>query len=113
VDSFAAEYHTLIEQTRASLPDAVLIICGPFVLRCGEVGASWFPDFDRYRDISLQIARQYHAHFVSFQSMFDIAVHHAPPVYWADDGVHPTDAANHLMAQTWLYDVAHAGINTV
>jgi hypothetical protein len=42
--------------------------------------------------------------------MFDIAIRFAPPAYWADDGVHPTDTSNHLMAQTWLYDVAHAGI---
>ena len=39
--------------------------------------------------------------FVPFQSMFDEAAKHAPPAYWAGDGVHPTMAGHALMAKTW------------
>lgn len=36
-ESYEAEYHALIKQTKEALPDIVLVICEPFVLRCGSV----------------------------------------------------------------------------
>jgi len=107
-ETYAKDYRALVARTQAALPGVELVICEPFVLRCGAVNDSWFPDFDRYRATAQEIAAEAKARFVPFQSMFDIAVEHAPPSHWAADGVHPTMAGSYLMAQAWIKTVAEA-----
>lgn len=55
-----------------------------------------------YRQAAREIAKQYGAAFIPYQSIFDKAQKSAPAEYWTDDGVHPTIAGNRLMAQAWL-----------
>jgi lysophospholipase L1-like esterase len=107
-ETYAKDYRALVARTQAALPDVELVICEPFVLRCGAVNDSWFPEFDRYRAAAREIATDAQALFVPFQSMFDIAVEHAQPSHWAADGVHPTMAGSYLMAQAWIKTVAEA-----
>ena len=66
-----------------------MVICEPFVLKCGAVNDKWFPEFDKYRMAAKKIASENDAVFVPFQSMFDEAVKYAEPKHWAGDGVHP------------------------
>jgi hypothetical protein len=42
-----ARLSSLVERTRRALPRVKLVICEPFVLRCGAVNDRWFPEFDR------------------------------------------------------------------
>jgi len=100
--TYEKDYDALLARTRRHLPDVQLVICEPFVLRCGAVNDRWFPDFHEFRRIAKQMARKYNAVFVPFQQMFDHAVTQAPPEYWARDGVHPTIAGAALMARHWL-----------
>lgn len=102
VDVYEKDYRALIERTLAELPGVSLVICEPFVLRCGAVNDRWFPEFDKYRTVARRLAEEYHAGFVAFQLMFDRAVKYAPAEYWAKDGVHPTPAGSALMSHTWL-----------
>jgi lysophospholipase L1-like esterase len=102
VPIYEKDYRSLLEWTQRDLPEVRLVICEPFVLRCGAVDDKWFPEFDRYRAVARRVARDFHAVFVPFQAVFDKAVKTAPPEYWAKDGVHPTMAGASLMAQTWL-----------
>jgi len=108
VDIYERAYRALLERTRRELPDVKLVICEPFVLRCGAVDDKWFPEFDRYRAAAQRVAQDFHTVFVPFQSMFDDAVQQAPPAYWAADGVHPTMAGAGRMAAAWLEVVAGA-----
>ena len=87
------------------LPDLKVVVCEPFVLRCGAVDEKWFPEFDRYRAVAKKISREFNALFVPFQSMFDKASKLAPASHWAADGVHPTMAGASLMAGMWLKTV--------
>ncbi|MCU0796151.1 MAG: SGNH/GDSL hydrolase family protein [Akkermansiaceae bacterium] len=97
-DGFAA----LLEKTRKALPDVRLVICEPFVLRCGAVNDKWFPEFDQRRAFAAQVAKQAGATWVPFQEAFDAALKTGTePAYWAADGVHPTLAGHALMAKTW------------
>jgi len=97
-DGFAA----LLQRTRAALPDTLLIICEPFVLRCGAVNDTWFPEFETRRAIAEQVAKEAKATWVPFQQKFNEAVANGTePSYWAADGVHPTPAGHALMAKTW------------
>lgn len=102
VEKYKGDYLALLERTRRALPTVTLVICEPFVLRCGEVNQKWFPDFDHYRAAAKTVSKEFNTIFVPFQSVFDEAAKKAPPVYWAADGVHPTMAGAYLMAQAWL-----------
>jgi len=99
------DYRALLERTKKALPDVTVVICEPFVLKCGSVNEKWFPAFDGYRAAAKKVASEFKTIFVPFQSAFDKAVESAPPQYWAADGVHPTVAGTHLMAKTWLKTV--------
>ncbi len=102
VDTYEAGLRTLLERTRETLPQTRIVICEPFVLRCGAVNDSWFPEFDDRRAACLKVAHAMSLDVVPFQTMFDEATGgKIPPAYWAADGVHPTVAGHALMAQTW------------
>lgn len=101
VEVYERDYGALLARTRAELPEVRLVVCEPFVLRCGAVDDSWFPEFDEYRAAAQRVASAHGATWVGFQSMFDAALDFAPPQHWAGDGVHPSGAGAALMAQTW------------
>lgn len=102
VEIYERDYHALIERTKKALPKIKLVICEPFVLRCGAVNDKWFPEFDRYRAAAKRVAEKHHGTFVPFQRMFDTATQYAQPNHWAGDGVHPTASGAALMAHFWV-----------
>lgn len=106
VEIYERDYHALIARTFKALPKVKLVICEPFVLRCGAVSEKWFPEFDQYRAAARRVAMSAHATFVPFQAMFDVAVRYAPPEHWAGDGVHPSPAGAALMAHFWVRAVS-------
>lgn len=105
VETYENDYRALLQRTRKALPAVQLVICEPFVLRCGAVNEKWFPEFDHYRAAARKVADEHSAVFVPFQSMFDKAVQFAPPKHWAGDGVHPSPHGAALMADCWLQAV--------
>jgi lysophospholipase L1-like esterase len=102
VEIYERDYRALLERTRKALPKVKLVVCEPFVLRCGAINDKWFPEFDGYRAAAKRVAEAFHATFVPFQTMFDEAVKYAPAEHWAKDGVHPSAAGASLMAHEWL-----------
>jgi lysophospholipase L1-like esterase len=104
LEKYESDYKALLTRTKEALPQVQLIICEPFVLRCGAVNDKWFPDFDGYRVAAKRVAEQFDAAFVPFQEMFDRASKIASPERWAADGVHPTPDGAALMAHWWLAD---------
>tara|TARA_R110002073_G_scaffold134763_1_gene282542 strand:- start:2556 stop:3386 length:831 start_codon:yes stop_codon:yes gene_type:complete len=108
---YERDFDALLERTRNELPNVRLVVCEPFVLRCGAIDESWFPEFDEYRAAARRLAGKHHATFVAFQSMFDKAATIAPPEHWAGDGVHPSEAGKAMMAHTWLSTVHHAHLH--
>ena len=105
VEIYERDYCALIERTKKALPKVRLVICEPFVLRCGAVTDKWFPEFDKYRASARRVAEKNHAAFVPFQAMFDEAGNYAPAQHWAGDGVHPSPEGAALMANFWLETV--------
>src|SRR5215475_10139849 len=106
IEIYERDYRALLERTRKALPKVKLVICEPFVLRCGALNDKWFPQFDSYRAAAKRVAQDWKATFVPFQTMFDAAVKYAPPDRWAKDGVHPSSDGASLMAHYWLRAVA-------
>lgn len=101
VKDYETGYRSLLKETLEKLPDACLVVCEPFVLRCGAVTEQWFPEFDQRRAVAKKLANELGLVFVPFQAAFDEAIKKAPPAYWAGDGVHPTMAGHALMARVW------------
>lgn len=102
VETYETGFNALLERTREALPETTIVICEPFVLRCGAVNDKWFPDFDNRRAAAKRVAEKNKTLWVPFQTMFDEAVAAGtPPNYWAGDGVHPTPAGHSLMGQAW------------
>ncbi len=102
VESYEEGFAALLKRTRAALPDVQIVVCEPFVLRCGAVKDNWFPEFDQRRAAAQRVAESAGTTWVPFQTMFDEAVAAGTaPNYWAGDGVHPSLAGHSLMAQTW------------
>ncbi len=108
VEIYERDYRALLERTRRALPKVRLVVCEPFVLRCGAVTEKWFPQFDAYRASARNVAAAFDATFVPFQAMFDDLLAYAPPQYWAQDGVHPTPYGAAAMAHFWLGRVSRA-----
>ncbi len=102
VETYEKDFRALLKRTKDALPDVTLVICEPFVLKCGAVNDKWFPDFDGFRESSAKLSKEFGTLFVPFQSMFDEAVKYAPPEHWAGDGVHPSPHGAALMSSTWL-----------
>ena len=106
VGTYEEGFDALLKRTRAKLPNVTLVVCEPFVLRCGAVNDKWFPEFDHRRQAARRVAEQHKAIWVPFQTMFDDAVAEGTePKYWAGDGVHPSLAGHALMAATWRKNV--------
>lgn len=101
VEDYENGLSDLIEETQTALPETRIVLCEPFVLRCGAVNDQWFPEFDQRRKAAARVAQKLSLDWVPFQSMFDDAVRRAEPEAWAGDGVHPTLAGHALMAETW------------
>jgi len=102
VDDYEAGYTALLRSTAAALPQAQLVVLEPFVLRCGVVTDAWLPEFDRRRAAAARVAKAANATFVGLQQTFDQLSQRAAPQHWSNDGVHPTPAGHHVVAQTWL-----------
>jgi len=103
VDIYRKDYITLLERTMKALPNVKLIICEPFAVKgIKAVDDTWYPEFDEYRKAAGEIARQFRATFIPYQSIFNEAQKRAPGSYWTGDGVHPTLAGAQLMAKAWM-----------
>jgi lysophospholipase L1-like esterase len=101
VADYESGYAALLRATRQALPRVRLVVIEPFVLRCGAVDASWFPEFDERRAAAARVARQANATFVPMQDKFTELASRTSPEYWAADGVHPTPAGHGVIAERW------------
>jgi len=106
IHTYIDDYRKLLNRTKEALPNIKLVICEPFAVKgVRDVDNSWYPTFDLFRKAARDIAAQYHAVFVPFQSVFDKAIGSAAPAYWSLDGVHPSVAGEVLMTQAWMKTV--------
>ena len=103
VEIYKRDYIALIERTKKALPMMKLIICEPFAVRgVKAVDDKWYPEFYGYQKAARDIAEQFGAIFIPFQTIYDEAQKQAEGSYWTSDGVHPTLAGAQLMAHAWL-----------
>ncbi len=103
LDVYENVYRDLIEKTRQALPGVRLVLCEPFVFKCGAVNDTWFPEIDQRRDIVAKLAHDHRCTFVAFQKALNDALPRQSRLeYWLGDGVHPTLAGHEVLSQAWL-----------
>ena len=103
VEVYENDFRKLLQRTKESLPNIKLVICEPFcVTGTSTVDESWVEPLKGYQKAAKKIAGEFNALWVPYQSVFDEAVKHAPPIYWTGDGVHPAMPGAQLMAEAWL-----------
>lgn len=104
-DRFERAYRHLLAETREVLPNTALVLCEPFILNVGAPAANW-PEWkaklDYYSEVVRGLSKEFNTVFVPLQSVFDEAAQRVEPSYWLWDGVHPTYAGHHLIAEQWL-----------
>src|SRR5690606_13709360 len=105
-ESYHEQYRKLLDRTLQEFPHVKLIIGEPFgVKNVKHVDDSWFPEFAQYQQAARDIAKEYKAIFIPYQSIFDEAEKRNSGAYWTSDGVHYTLAGANLMAESWLATV--------
>lgn len=106
IDTYRTDFKKLLDRTKQALPDVQFIIGEPFAVNgVKSVNDKWYPAFNEYRAASKEIAKDFGAAFIPYQSIFDEALKLAPGTYWTNDGVHPSIAGASLMAHAWLKTV--------
>lgn len=102
LQTYIDDYRKLLDDTLERLPKIKLIIGEPFAVNgIRAVTDDWYPDFDGYREAAKNIASEYQAAFIPYQTIFDKASNQTDRTYWTNDGVHTTLAGSQLMAEAW------------
>jgi lysophospholipase L1-like esterase len=101
-EDYERQYGALLDETRRRLPLVRLVVLEPFVLKTGNVDATWWPAFDARRAAAARVAERAGATYVTLQRELEAAANRGGgPAYWLVDGVHPTPAAHALIAERW------------
>ena len=111
VDAFAADYRSLLDQSRRANPELRIVLLEPFVLPVARVKAAWGAwrgQIDRLRAVVAKLASEHKAILLKTQDIFDDAAKRVEPSHWIWDGVHPLPQGHELIARNWIESVATA-----
>lgn len=106
IDRFEKVYRMLIEDTKAKLPNAQLLLLEPFVLKGtatvneGDKWQKFLAVYD-YAAVVKKLAEDYGLPFVTLQDKLT-AAENAGETDLLSDGVHPAERGAKLIAEAWL-----------
>lgn len=89
--------------------DAKLILMEPFVLPVHPEQREWLADLDEKRAVVRRLAVEFGAELVPLHDVLTDAALEQEAAALAPDGVHPTLAGSHLIADAWRSAVARSG----
>lgn len=102
-EDYKSQYRALLDDTLKNIPNIKLIIGEPFGLKgVKHVTDAWYPQFLGYQKVAKEIADEYNAVFIPYQTIFEEAEKRANGSFWTTDGVHTSLAGSNLMAEHWL-----------
>lgn len=108
--AWEARYRTLLDRSLQANPQIKIVLGAPFVAFTGNMRKSGdFAERDslvhRCATIVENIAKEYHAVYLPYNTMFDELLKTCPTskdTYWIWDGIHPTPAGHKRMADMWI-----------
>lgn len=97
-EEYEANYRRLLEGVRKNT-HAKIMILEPFLLHNAPDKDAWREDLNAKIMAARRLAREYAAAFVPLDGLFAAASVAHEPAYWAQDGVHPTEAGARFIAR--------------
>jgi lysophospholipase L1-like esterase len=79
-----------------------LLLIEPFLLPVNPDQRRWRTDLDPKIQVVRDLAAEFGAHLLAADGMFAQLAAPTGPVFWAEDGVHPTPAGHAALADAWL-----------
>jgi len=104
-ERFEQLYDIILDETRARLPNATIVLCEPFILKADYISDDFHlfePDVAKRQLAVKRLAAKYGCVFVLLQDIFNKACEAAPVSHWLHDGVHPSPAGHVLIAHEWI-----------
>lgn len=103
VDAFRDHYEYLLKMLRHNIPNIKILLMEPFLLHTKPEQKIWREDLDPKIQVVREMAQKYADYFIPLDGIFaELCVHGYKPEELADDGVHPTDAGNAVIAHAYL-----------
>lgn len=107
---FEKVYRMLLEDTKANLPTAKIILCEPFVLEGSATSnVEEIPDrYERfcevyqYAEVVKKLAKEFELPFLSLQEKLTLGAQKTQAAHYLVDGVHPHVAGATLIADEWV-----------
>lgn len=109
-DAWEKRYRSLLDRSLQADSKLKIVLGAPFVAKVGNMRKSEdFAERDSLvrhcADIVEKIAKDYHAIYLPFNTLFDGILKTCPTskdTYWIWDGIHPTPAGHKRMADMWI-----------
>lgn len=101
-EEYYNNYKQLLMRVKSEVGDISIIIMEPFLLQVKEGQGAWREDLDPKIQMLRLLAQEYGAIYIPLDGVFAQNSMKIPLAYWAQDGVHPTEAGHGLIAQHWL-----------
>jgi acyl-CoA thioesterase I len=102
--AFEKSYRSILTGARRDIK-AKFVLVEPFLLPYPEDRLAWREDLDPKIQVVRKLAREFQAVYVPLDGLFAQAATRRNPHFWAQDGVHPTNAGHALIARAWLQAV--------
>ena len=112
-EKFFTIYDMLIEEVKNALPNIIIMIMEPFVLKGSATEENWegFKTEVRNRAVmAKKISEKYNLPYIKLQDGFDELSKNIEASYWLTDGVHPTAMGHEYIKQEWLKTFRTLGI---
>ena len=103
--SYGDVYRALLAWCRKVNPEIRFVLLEPFLLPRNGEHETWLPALQRRQAELRKIADEFDAVFIDLQRIFDEACQVKPSEFWSADGVHPSLAGHHLIADAWVEKV--------
>jgi acyl-CoA thioesterase I len=101
VESYENDYKYILAQMRDQLHTR-LIILEPFLLQVSDDLNKWRDDLDPKIQANRRLALEFGAIYIPLDGLFAQVSTKKPPIFWSQDGVHPSQSGHALIAQHWL-----------
>lgn len=101
LEDFRDRYYRLLTSTKAAC-NPQFVLCEPFLLAVNKEMKDWREDLDPKIAVVHEMAAEFNAILVPFDSHFNSLAKTVPMIELAQDGIHPTIFGHQELARIWI-----------